>query len=170
MTEQVIIKGKDLAQMDVESLLSLSISSVELLADLPTLPSGFYEFVVDSADLDTVGKEDKQAIVVALDLTSVAELENPNDAAMLEGLEFPREFKTNFSLEAKNGYGLRAFVTFAHGYAVEQGLTSAMDIIAKLPGATGVVHIVAESWIPEGKTKEEARMRNRMREADTIWK
>lgn len=172
----VVIKSSALNDMQVEDLLNLSGSSVELLVDLPVLPSGFYHFVVESAEVGQTGKkgEEKAAIIVTLAITGVEALDNPADQKIMDEVDLPNNpvtYKENFGLQSKDGFGVRSFCTFTAGWSATTGHDVVMARVENLAGAVGVCKLDINSYLPTGKADlpENYRENNRLNVRQVVW-
>lgn len=176
MNDKVIIKGKDLANMQVEDLLNLSGSNVELLTDLPLLPAGFYHFAVASCEVGSTGKqgEEKPAILVELKITAVETLDNAADQKILDELDLaanPVNYTEKFGLQAKDGFGVRSFCTFTAGWAAAAGIDVVMDRINALEGAVGVAKLDVNRYLPNNAADlpENYKENNRLNVRQVVW-
>lgn len=174
--DKVVIKSSVLNEMNVEDLLNLSGSSVELLVDLPVLPAGFYHFVVESCEVGQTGKkgEEKAAIVTTLQITGVEALDNPADQKILDEVDLannPVTYKENFGLQSKDGFGVRSFCTFTAGWADATGNDVVMVRVENLAGAVGVCKLDINTYLPSGKADlpENYKENNRLNVRQVVW-
>lgn len=176
MNQTAIIKGTQLNDMQVEDLLNLSGSNVELLVDLPVLPAGFYHFVVDGCEVGSTGKkgEEKAAIKLTIKITGVEQLDNPADQAIVDELDLannPVTYTENFGLQTKDGFGVRSFCTFSAGWSAATGHDVVMDRINNIAGAQGVCKLDTNTYLPQGKADlpDNYRENNRLNVRQVAW-
>lgn len=176
MTDTNKIASSVLAQMGAEELLTLDISNVEIITDIPVVPAGFYNFTVTSSGLGTTGKagEEKPAIKVELALTGCEGTDNAADMEVVNNLDLPNsplKYTENFGLTAKDGYGVRAFATFANGFAQATGITQVQALVDALDGGVGVCYIGINRYLPQGQADapENYRERNRVDVKQVVW-
>lgn len=176
MSQVQKISNAVLSQLSAEDLLNLDVDSVELVTDGITLPSGLYTFTVKDCEVASVGKtgEEKPAIVTSLIITGYVELDNPADNAIVDTLnlaENPINYKENFLLNSKEGFGLRSFSTFVAGWTAVSGIRKVGDIVPALAGAQGVTRLQVNSYLPTGKADapENYRENNRLKVTETVW-
>lgn len=172
-TDKKLILNTALAAMEVEDLLGISGGSVALVTDRVGLPDGMYKFDVTMAELDTVGKDDKPAIRLDINLGEAVELTDETQRAELADVQFPVEYSEGYVLKAKNGFGIRSFITFISGYLEASGQLEVplTDILPKLAGLSGICRITAESRLRHGADdKPENRyIANRIKVNEVIW-
>lgn len=176
MTDTTKIASSVLSQMNVEDLLTLDINNVEIITDIPVVPAGFYNFTVKNSGLGTTGKagEEKPAIKVELALTGCEGTDNAADMEIVSNLDLansPLKYTENFGLTAKDGYGVRAFATFANGFAQSTGITQVQALVEAINGGTGVCYISINRYLPQGQADapENYRERNRIDVKQVVW-
>jgi hypothetical protein len=165
-----------LSDMSAEDLLMLGEDSLNLIADIPTLPDGFYHFVLKNQEIGEVGNEKDKAIVCEIVITGVNQLVNEADQQHVDALDLatnPITIRSNYSLASKDGYGVRDYMTFTSAIAAKVcGANSSASVrIEKLNGCQGILHLTVNTYLPKGKpdSPENYRQSNRVKSTDTLW-
>jgi hypothetical protein len=136
MSQENRISNEELNNLSVEDLLELQSGEVQHVEDYRPFPTADYEFTVKSCELDEAGKEKKPAIIMTLTLTDVdpESFEKPEEQEDMP--ELPAELKCVYMVQAKDGFGIRQFLTL--GATIEDGESlTASQLIETLPGMQG---------------------------------
>lgn len=168
------ISNAILEKMSPEDLLMLGEDQIQLVTDRPLLPDGFYHFTLEEHTLGEVGKEKEKAILVSLVITAVNALTNAADQPVIDALDLasnPVPISAAYNLQSKNGYGLRDYMTFTSELGQRMNALTAADRMEKLNGASGVLHLTVNTYLPSGQpdVPENYKSNNRIKSTDVIW-
>jgi hypothetical protein len=136
MSQENRISNEELNNLSVEDLLELQSGEVQHIEDYRPFPTAEYDFTVKSCALDEAGKEKKPAVVLVLTLNDVnpETFEKPEEQEDMP--ELPAELKCVYMVKAKDGFGIRQFLTL--GATIEDGESmTASQLIEALPGMQG---------------------------------